>query len=77
MPPQLFYAHRDHVHEAALIAMADSLVQPHRNFPALIDLADIACRGLFGTEGFDSAVESAYARRGRPLQYLSERTTRG
>lgn len=75
-PPQLFYAHRDHAHEAALIAMADSLLQPHRNFPALIDLADTTCGSLFGTEGFNATVEAAYAAKGEPLKYLSERATR-
>ena len=42
--PQVFYAHVDHVHEAALIAMADSVLQEHRGFPMLIDLADTVCR---------------------------------
>lgn len=75
-PPQLFYAHKDHAHEAALIAMADSILQPQRNFPALIDLADNVCRSQFGAEGFHATVEAAYARKGEPLKYLSERATR-
>src|SRR5207249_3029705 len=37
-PAQVFYAHADHAHEAALIAMADSVLQEHRGFPMLIEL---------------------------------------
>jgi hypothetical protein len=75
-PPQVFYAHADFVEEAALIAMADSLLQPHRAFPTLIDLADNVCASVFGGRGLHAAVRSAYARHGRPLRYLSERETR-
>lgn len=75
-PPQVFYAHRDHVQEAAVIAMADSLSQSHRTFPALLDLAETACEGLFGAEGFNSSVQAAYAGRGHPLRYVSERQTK-
>jgi hypothetical protein len=32
-PPQLFYAHPEHAHQAALIALADSTLQEHRGFP--------------------------------------------
>jgi hypothetical protein len=76
VPPQIFYAHADHVHEAALIAMADSVLQSHRGFPMLIDLADTVCRSTFGAEAFNSTVQSAYAQAGNPLRYLSERETR-
>lgn len=75
-PPQVLYAHRDFVQEAATIAMADSLLQGHRNFPALLDLADTVCEGLFGAEGFNSTVQAAYAHRGHPLRYVSERQTK-
>jgi hypothetical protein len=75
-PPQVFYAHADYVHDAALIAMADSLLQPHRSFPTLIDLADTVCSSLFGTGGFNSTIQTAYARAGHPLRYLGERETR-
>src|SRR5207249_10774389 len=30
VPPQILYAHRDHAEEAAMIAMADSVLQAHR-----------------------------------------------
>jgi hypothetical protein len=69
--PQIFYAHADFVHEAAMIAMADSVLQAHSGFPVLLDLANRVCRSTFGEEGFLSAVRSAYARRGS-FRYLSE-----
>jgi hypothetical protein len=71
LPPRVFYAHKDFVYEAALIAMADSVLQAHSGFPVLLDLANRVCRSTFGEEGFLSAVRSAYARRGS-FRYLSE-----
>lgn len=76
VPPQIFYGHAEFVQEAALIAMADSVLQSHRGFPMLIDLADTVCRSTFGAEAFNSTVQSAYAQRGNPLRYLGERDTR-
>jgi hypothetical protein len=75
-PPQLFYAHRDHVHEAALIALADSALQEHRSFPLLIDLADTLCRTTFGPGDFNDSVQLAYLEAGEPYQYLSEQRPR-
>lgn len=75
-PPQVFYAHADFVQDAALIAMADSLLQAQRAFPTLIDLADTVCGSLFGTDGFNSTIQSAYAKHGHPLRFLGERETR-
>jgi hypothetical protein len=76
-PPQVFYAHADHAQEAALIAMADSMLQPQRAFPTLIDLADTVCSSLFGVEGFNSSIQAAYTKHGHPLRFLGERDTRG
>ncbi len=76
VPPQIFYAHADHVHEAALVPMADSVLQSHRGFPMLIDLADTVCSSTFGTNAFNSTVQSAYAQAGDPLRYLGVRETR-
>ena len=76
VPPQIFYAHEDFLQEAALIAMADSILQTHRGFPMLIDLADTVCQSTFGAEAFNSTVQSAYAQRGSALRYLGERETR-
>jgi hypothetical protein len=75
-PPQLFYAHADHAHEAALIAMADSVMQEHRGFPMLVDLADTVCRSTFGVDSFTASTQLAYAEAGEPFRYLTERQTR-
>ena len=71
VPPHVFYAHAESVHDAALIAMADSLLQAHSGFPVLLDLANRVCRSTFGEEGFMSAVRSAYVQRGN-FRYLNE-----
>jgi hypothetical protein len=75
-PPQVFYAHVDHADLAAHIAIADSVLQEHRGFPLLIDLADNVCRGVFGRETLNAPVASAYVDAGVPFRYLSERQTR-
>ncbi len=75
-PCQVFYAHVDHVHEAALIAMADSVLQEHRGFPMLIDLADGLCGTFFGTETFSASIQLAYAEVQEPYRYMAERKTR-
>jgi len=74
--PYLFYSHVDHVHEAALLAMADSVLQEHRGFPMLIDLADMICRTTFGNDIFTHAVQAAYVSAGAPYRFLPERQTR-
>lgn len=75
-PPYLFYAHKDYAQTAALIAMADSVLQEHRGFPFLIDIADRLCQSTFGAGDFTSSVQQAYAQTGQPYRYLSERETR-
>lgn len=75
-PPQLFYAHADHAPEAALIAIADSVLQEHRGFPMLVDLADTVCRSTFGTDTLNTSTQLAYAEAGEPFRYLTERQTR-
>jgi hypothetical protein len=75
-PAQMFYAHAEHVHQAALIAMADSTLQDHRGFPMLIDLADGICGRIFGARDFVASTQLAYAQAGAPYQYLGERQTR-
>ncbi|HEU0052287.1 MAG TPA: hypothetical protein VFQ39_03875 [Longimicrobium sp.] len=75
-PPYLFYAHREYVHYAAMIAMADSTLQLHRGFPMLIDTADKLCAAEFGASDLNSSVQHAYARAGSPFRYLGERETR-
>jgi hypothetical protein len=75
-PPYLFYAHREHVHIAAHVAMADSILRTERGFPMLLDVADVACRGAFGTEGFLGMVNDAYAQAGAKSHYATERKRR-
>jgi hypothetical protein len=75
-PPYIFYAHEDQAEMAAHIALADSILQEHRGFPMLIDLADTVCRTTFGVDGFMSSVQMAYADAGEPFRYLGERETR-
>jgi hypothetical protein len=74
-PAQLFYAHVDHADLAAHIVLADSVLQEHRGFPLLIDLADHVCRSVFGGT-LQRLTETAYAAAGEPWRYFSERTTR-
>jgi len=75
-PCQLFYAHADHAHEAALICLADSVLQEHRGFPMLIDLADKLCTANFSPENFSASAQLAYAEADAPFKYLAERSTR-
>lgn len=75
-PAQIFYAHADYAHEAALIAMADSLFQEHRGFPMLIDLADTVCSATFAGDSFATAARLAYVDAGEPFRYATERQTR-
>jgi hypothetical protein len=75
-PGSIFYAHEDHVHEAALVAMADSALQEHRGFPNLIDIADRLCRGTFEPSGIAASVNAVFASKGEPFRYLLERSTR-
>jgi hypothetical protein len=75
-PARVFYAHVEHAHEAALIAMADSLLQPHRGFPMLLDVADHVCSATMGPDTLAGPIQTAYTRAGVPLRYLGERRTR-
>jgi hypothetical protein len=75
-PPQTFYAHRDHVHIAARIALADSVLQTERGFPALIDMADQMCKSQYGGGSLQEVAKAAYARAGAPFRYGSERQNR-
>lgn len=75
--PQMFYAHADHFDIAAHIALADSILQEHRGFPMLIDLAHDKCSRTFGPDTLHSPVSTAYVDAGAPFRYLSERSSRG
>ena len=75
-PAYLFYAHRKHLQTAALIAIADALLQEHRGFPMLIDIADNICAATFGAETFFATIRNAYTDASQPYRYLGERETR-
>ena len=75
-PPYIFYAHVDYACEAALIALADSVLQEHSGLPKLLDLADTACRATLGADAFVPSVQLAYAETGQPFRFLAERETR-
>lgn len=77
-PPYVFHAPADPdlCAQAAAIAMADSVLQEHRGFPLLLDMADQFCRSAFGRDAFLGTIQSAYAAHDRPMAYLSERETR-
>ena len=75
-PAQVFYAHVDHAHLAAQIAIADSMLREQRGFPMLIDLADAVCRDVFGGDALAGPVATAYAEADAPFKYFSERVTR-
>lgn len=75
-PPQVFYAHVEHADAAALLAMADSVLQDVRGFPVLIDLADAVCRSTFGMDALSGPLQVAYTDANAALEFLSERTTR-
>jgi hypothetical protein len=75
-PAQIFYAHRDYSHEAARIAIADSVHLDHRGFPMLIDMADNMCRTYFGAQSLERPAFAAFGNANVPFRHLSERSTR-
>lgn len=75
-PPQVFYAHREHYEIAAAIAIADSVLLPDRGFPMLIDLADRACKSVYGGGGLKDMTDAAYAKCGAGSRFTSERANR-
>ena len=75
-PPQLFYCHRDHFQTAARLALADSVLQPQRGFPFLIDLGNELCKSVYGGGSLSDLADAAYPKAGVPLRYRSERANR-
>lgn len=70
-PPLIFYSHIDHIHTAALIAMSDGVLQLHKGFPMLLDIADHLCQSTFGQSDFHSSIQQAYSETGNPTRYTS------
>ncbi len=75
-PPHVFYAHREHAHMAARIAMADSALHEHRAFPMLLDLAHTLCSTMFSSDALIAQTHVAFADAGAALDYATERMTR-
>lgn len=71
-PACVFYAHKDFAHQAALLAMADSVLQEHRGFPMLLDLAQMVCKTTFGAEVFNATIQQAYIDADLPYRALDE-----
>ena len=78
-PPYAFYAPAEPelCAQAATIAIADAVLQEHRGFPLLLDMADQFCRAAFGHGEFHGPIQAAYAAHGHPLSHAPERETRG
>lgn len=68
-PPRLFWAHADHIHEAALVAIADSVLHEHRAFPMLLDLAEQVCRGMFPAGDLAETTRLAFLDAGAPPRF--------
>ncbi|RKG78558.1 hypothetical protein D7W82_32120 [Corallococcus sp. CA049B] len=75
-PPRVFYAHVDHAHMAACVAIADSMLRPEQGYPMLLDVAETTCRSAFGADGFEGLLQDAYAQADARLQYFNGRTPR-
>jgi hypothetical protein len=52
------------------------VLQEHRGFPLLIDVAHHVCSSVFGGS-LQALTELAYAAAGEPWRYFSESSTRG
>ena len=70
--PRIFFGHREHIHEAALVAIADSVLHEHRAFPLLLDLAEQVCRGMFPPAEIAGISQYAHIDSGLPLSYLTD-----
>ena len=68
-PPRLFYGHQGHIHEAALVAIADSVLHEHRAFPMLLDLAEQVCRSMFPASELAETSRLAYLDAGAHPRY--------
>lgn len=68
-PPYVFYASADEelCAQAAAIALADAVIQEHRGYPMLLDMARQFCTAAFSREEFLGPIQAAYAARNEPL----------
>jgi hypothetical protein len=68
-PPRVFYAHVDHAHLAARIAVADSTFAELRGFPMLLDMANQVCRSVYGGGSLAQLAGAAYAAARVPYRF--------
>jgi hypothetical protein len=68
-PPYVFYAPAEPAlcAQAAAIALADAVIQEHRGYPMLLDMAKQFCTAAFSREEFLGPIQAAYAARNEPL----------
>jgi hypothetical protein len=68
-PPYVFYAPAEEelCAQAAAIALADAVIQEHRGYPMLLDMAQQFCTAAFSREEFLGPIQAAYASRNEPL----------
>lgn len=73
-PPRVFYAPAEPelCAQAATIALADAVLQEHRGYPLLLDMARQFCVSAFGREEFEGPIRSAYAAHDRGVPYLAQ-----
>lgn len=62
--PYIFEAHEDNFDEAVALIIRDSLYQPLRGFPILIDYAHSVCGKHFSQQEFNRIIESKLAKHG-------------
>lgn len=72
----VFHAHKDSFEEAAAILIKDSLFQPMRGYPLLVDYADAICSHLVPSKDFKRNVEFKLAKKGMLEFQISERDLR-
>jgi hypothetical protein len=68
-PPCVFYAPAEPelCAQAAAIALADAVIQEHRGYPLLLDMARQFCMAAFSREEFLGPIQAAYTARNEPL----------
>lgn len=69
-PPYMFYAHRDQVPLAALIAIADGQSNGNQGFPLLLEIARSHCQSAFCDRDFYACMQEAFSGAGEPFRYF-------
>lgn len=73
-PPYVFYAPAEEglCAQAAAIALANAVIQEHRGYPMLLDMAKQFCTAAFSREEFLGPIEAAYVARNEPMPHPAE-----